>query len=143
MPLDERLGIVLRKAAALLPGEMGQRVTALLSPRAIAIMATVVALWAGSHFIGIGEIADVLLLVTGWIAIGSGALEGGRKLVAFAMSTQSARTAADLDRAARELADAITILGIDVVVALPFRAGRRRRSSSRTCACRPIASSPA
>lgn len=104
MPLEGRLGVVLRRAAALLPGEVGKRLLALLSPEAIAIMAAVVVLWAGSHFFGAGEIVDVLLLVTGWLVIGDGAWKGGHKLIDFAISTRSATKVADLDRAARESA---------------------------------------
>ena len=121
MPMTARLELVSKKAAGLLPGDLGRRLLELMSPTSIAVMAGVVAIWAGSHFVGVGEFVDVVLLAAGWIAIGSGALQGGKKLIAFAISTQSAKSVADLDRAARELADAITILGIDVVLGLLFR----------------------
>jgi hypothetical protein len=121
MPTTRRLEIVLRKAASLLPGGLGRRLLELLSPTALAVMAGVVVIWAGSHFVGVGEVADVVLLAAGWLAIGGAALDGGRKLVAFATGTASAKSAADLDRAARDLANAITILAIDVVLGLLLR----------------------
>lgn len=112
---------MLRKAAGLLPGDVGRHLLAMMSPQAIATIAVVVALWAVSHFVEFGEVVDVFLLWAGWIAVGSGAVAGIKKLVAFAISTHSARDARDLDRAAHELADALTILGIDVVLGLLFR----------------------
>lgn len=54
----------------------------------------------------VGEIADVVLLVVGMVTIGGATIEGSRKLVDFAISTQQARTEADLERAARSLAEA-------------------------------------
>lgn len=123
--MASRLEVVVGKAAHILPGDVGHRLLALLSPKALATMASVVIIWAGLHFVGVGEIADVILLVAGWITIGSGAIAGGRKLVAFAVKTHSARSASDLDKAAQELAEAITILGFDVVLGLLFR-GRPR-----------------
>ena len=121
----QRLEIVIRKAAALLPGDMGHRLTELLSPMSLAVMAGVVAIWAGSHLVGVGEIADVVMLVAGWITIGSGAMAGIHKLIEFAVTTASAQSAVDLDRAAGDLAEAITTLGFNVVLGLLFK-GRPR-----------------
>jgi hypothetical protein len=118
MSMQDRLAVAIRKASALLPGEAGRRLAALISPTALAITATVVGLWAASHFVGVGEVADVVLLVAGWVAIGGAAIDGGRKLIDFAVTTHQARTDADLDRAARALADAVTVLSIDVVLSL-------------------------
>lgn len=121
MPIAKRLEIVLRKAASLLPGDVGRRLLDLLSPTALAVMAGVVAIWAGSHFVGVGEVADVVLLAAGWLAIGGAAFDGGRKLVSFATGMASAKSGADLDRAAHDLADAVATLGIDVVLGLLLR----------------------
>ena len=121
MSVDERLREVIVKAAPLLPGEVGQRLLSLISPKSLAVMAGVLVIWAGAHFFGVGEIADVILLVTGVVAIGASALEGGRKLLDFGIGTVRAKTEVDLDRAARDLAAAIAILGIDTVLALLFK----------------------
>lgn len=118
---DARLEAVFRKAARLLPGDLGHHLLALVSPESLAIMAGVIAIWAASHFAGVGEIADVALLIGGWLTIGASAIAGCRKLLSFASATRSARTEADLDRAAGDLADAITILGVDVALGLLFR----------------------
>ncbi len=130
MTMRDRLAVVIRKACALLPGDAGRRLAALLSPTALAVMATVVTLWAASHFIGVGELADVVLLLVGVVAIGSAAIEGARELVDFAVTTHRARTEADLDRAAGSLAKAVNILGIDVVLSLLLK--RRPEGTFKT-----------
>ena len=91
MSMPDRLEAVIRKAAALLPENVGHRLLALLSPKSLAVMAGIIVIWAGADFAGIGELADVVLLVAGWISVGSGAVAGARKLIAFAIATASAR----------------------------------------------------
>ncbi|MBB4006406.1 hypothetical protein [Allorhizobium taibaishanense] len=118
LSVQAKLETVLRKAAALLPADIGNRLLSLISPASLALMAGVVVVWAGSHFFGVGEIADVILLAAGWIMVGGAAIQGGEKLVSFAVGTNAAKTTADLDKAAKDLADAITILGVDVVLGL-------------------------
>jgi len=122
MSLQDRLAAVLRKAAAMLPGDVGHRLLALISPWSLATMAVVVTVWAGSHFVGAGEIADVALLAAGWLMIGGAALTGCAKLLSFATGTYGAHSESDLDQAARDLSDAIGILGVDVALGLLFRA---------------------
>lgn len=90
----------------------------MVSPTSLAIMAGVVVVWGASQFFGVGEVADVILLVVGWAAIGAGAWSGGKELVDFAVKTAKANNDADLDEAADHLAKAITILGVQTVLAL-------------------------
>ena len=117
----QKLEIVLRRTCALLPGDLAHHLLALLSPASLEIMAGVVVIWAAAHFVGVGEVADVILLVAGYAMIGGAAYDGGRKLVAFAVTTHRATSERDLDHAARDLADAITIVGVDVALAMLFR----------------------
>jgi len=121
LDLQARLKIVLTKAASLLPADVGQQLLALITPQALATMAGIVVLWAGAHFFGIGEIADVILLVVGWAAIGGVAVEAGKKLYDFAVKTNNAQTESDLDQAASDLAEAITLIGVNTVFALLLR----------------------
>lgn len=116
--LQSRLEIVLTKAAARLPYEIGQQLLAMISPQALATMAAIVVVWAGAHFFGIGEIADVILLIVGWAAVGGVALEAGKKLYDFAIKTNNAHNQADLNVAAENLADAITLIGVNAVLAV-------------------------
>jgi len=121
MDLQSKLQVVLTKAASLLPSEVGEQLLAMIAPQALATMASVVVIWAGTHFFGIGEIADVILLVVGWSAIGGVAFEAGSKLYDFAVKTNSARAEVDLDAAAKDLAAAVTLIGINSILILLFR----------------------
>ncbi|WBF45984.1 hypothetical protein [Serratia rubidaea] len=121
MDLQSKLQVVLTKAASLLPSDVGEQLLAMVTPQALATMAGVVAVWASAHFFGIGEIADVILLLVGWLAIGGVAIEAGKKLYDFALKTNNARTEADLDAAAKDLAEAITLIGVNTVLVILFR----------------------
>lgn len=46
MSLTDKLEVVVRRAAALVPGDAGRRLAELVSPEALAIMAEIVAVWA-------------------------------------------------------------------------------------------------
>lgn len=121
MDLQAKLQVVLTRTAAQLPSEVGKELLSMITPQALAVVAGVVAIWGGSHFFGIGEIADVILLAVGWVAIGGVAFDAGEKLYNFAIKTNSAITEADFDTAAKDLAEAITLIGINTVLALLFR----------------------
>ncbi|KOC87362.1 hypothetical protein [Winslowiella iniecta] len=125
MDLQARLEASITKAASLLPEDIGKQLLVLISPTSLATMAATVVLWAGSHFIGIGEIADIILLVVGWAAVGGVAVEAGSKLCDFATKTYNAHDEADLDDAASDLAQAITLIGINTVMALMLKKGPR------------------
>lgn len=140
--IQSRLQLVISKAAVLLPSDVGQQLLAMVTPSALATMAGVIVVWAGAHFFGIGEIADLVLLIVGWVAVGGVALEAAKKLFDFATKTNAARSEGDLDVAAKDLADAITLLGVNTVLALllkkkpgdtfktPFRGVKMPRYSS-------------
>lgn len=118
MDLQTKLQVVLTKTAALLPGDVGQQLLAMITPQSLAIMAGVVVVWAGAHFFGIGELADVILLIVGWAAVGGVAAQAGAKLYNFAIKTNNAQNESELDAAACDLAEAITLIGINTVLAL-------------------------
>ncbi|MDK1235004.1 hypothetical protein [Cronobacter turicensis] len=116
--LSSKLDVVIRKTAVLLPADVGQHLLAVITPEALATMAGIVVIWAGAHFFGIGEIADVILLMVGWVALGGVAVEAGKKLYDFALKTNNAHNEAELDEAAQDLADAITLIGVNTVLAI-------------------------
>ncbi|MGG6196117.1 hypothetical protein ACQV2B_18805 [Pantoea allii] len=93
----------------------------MITPEALATMATVVVIWSGAHFFGIGEIADVVLLVVGWVAVGGVALEAASKLYEFAIKSCQARTEQDITAAGIALAEAITLIGVNTALALLLR----------------------
>jgi hypothetical protein len=113
-----KLESVIRGAAQRLPGEVGQQLLGLLNPTALAIMLGVITVWVGAHFFGAGEIADIILLTLGWLALGGVVLQAGEHLFKFATITLDARAASDLDAAAVHLASAIALLGVQTVLAI-------------------------
>ncbi|MGY5958652.1 Holin [Kosakonia sp. BK9b] len=121
LDLQAKLRLVLIKAATLVPADVGQQLLALITPQSLATMAGIVVLWAGAHFLGVGEIADIILLIVGWAAIGGVAVEAGKKLYDFAIKTHAARSEMEIDDAAKDLAEAITLIGINTVFALLLR----------------------
>jgi len=121
LPVEKRLEIVFQKAARLLPAEMGNQLMAFISPSALTTMGVVLVAWAGSHFFGVGEIADVVLLILGWVAVGGVAVEAGDNIIDFIKKTLNANTERDCDDAARHLAKAVTLLGVQLVLALLLR----------------------
>ena len=90
----------------------------MISPGALATVVGVLAVWARSYFFGFGEIADVVLLIVGYVALGGVAVEAGKELFEFGKLTISAASEADLDQAAGHLAKAITLIGVQTVLAL-------------------------
>ena len=125
MTLTRRLEAVLGKAAALLPGEAAQQLRVLITPEALGIMAVVTGLWVASHLVGVGFLADLAMIGLGILTIGTAAIEGSDKLVSFAIKTERAKNEADLNAAARDLADAVTLLGISAISVLLLRGGPR------------------
>ena len=124
-----------------LPCEARQTVQATLAPTSLVIIAASVVAWAGSHLIGVGEFVDVILLVVGAVTLGFSVFEGAHELLSFANGALRAHSEADLDRAGRHFARAVTILGIAVVQAVLLRGGARAvRARGRLPRLRPMRS---
>ena len=117
----EKIGEALRRSLPLLPADARAEVEKLLEPATLALVAGTLAVWAGSHFFGVGEIVDVILLVVGAAFLGMAAWDAARELTLFATSALDARTSADLDRSAHHFARAVSIIGINAVMAVLFR----------------------
>lgn len=118
---SDRIGEAIRRSLAYLPAEARATVQALLHPHALAIVAGTLAVWAGSHAVGIGQIVDVLLLVIGVSALGFAVFEGASELLDFATTAQAATSEADLEKAARHFARAVNLLGISTLQAILLR----------------------
>jgi hypothetical protein len=125
MTATDKIGEALRRSLPLLPADARAEVEKLLEPATLAILAGTIAVWAGSHFFGIGEIVDVILLAVGAAFLGMAAWEAAKELISFAMDALNARTSADLDRAAGHFARAVSIIGINAVLAVLVHRGAR------------------
>ena len=122
---SEKVAEAIRRAIPLLPAEIREEVKALLTPEALAVAVGVLVVWAASHFIGVGEIVDVVLLAVGAVTLGAVAFKAGEELIGFAMKSVNATKSEDLDRAAQHFADAVALIGIQAVMTLLFK-GRPR-----------------
>ncbi|HXI59122.1 MAG TPA: hypothetical protein VNO55_23810, partial [Polyangia bacterium] len=118
MTLEAKFTDVIRRSEKYLSSELWQQVKLLLSPESIALMVTVTGLWAISHFFGVGEIADAVLIVAGVATLGVSAVQLGREIMAFGLGTRSAQNDADLEEAAKHFAKAVVLGGVTIVSAL-------------------------
>ncbi len=113
----DKIGSAIRRSFSRLPGETASKLAALVEPGTLAILAGTLVLWAGSHAVGIGEAIDLLMVVTGFVFIGWDAINAVKHLFEFARRSVTADTEADLDAAGQHLAQAVAIIGVDVVLA--------------------------
>jgi len=135
---EGKLAEAMRRSLPLLPAEARNQVLALLEPSSIAIISATLLIWAGSHFFGVGEIVDVLLLGVGFSLLGMAVFTGAEELYAFANTAINARSEADLDKAARHFAQAVSILGISVISTLLLRKSARAAASRGRPRVRPL-----
>jgi hypothetical protein len=125
MSAQDKIGEAIQRSVPMLPAEARYQVQAMLSPKSLAIVAGTLTVWAGSHFFGVGEIIDIILLVAGFAVLGFSVFNGAQELYNFATTAVKAQTQADLDRAAHHFASAVNILGISVISAVLLRRGMR------------------
>jgi hypothetical protein len=138
MRSDQKVAEAMRRSLPHLPAEARNQVLALLEPSSIAIISGTLLIWAGSHFFGVGEIVDVILLGVGFGLLGMAVFTGAEALHAFATTALNARTDADLDIAGRHFAQAVAILGISVISTLLLRKSARAASSRGRPTVRPL-----
>jgi hypothetical protein len=121
MTVEEKFNEAIKRSQKYLSPELWEQVKALLSPDAIALMVVVTGFWAISHFFGVGEIADAVLLVGGVAALGMSAVQVGKEIIAFGLGVRNAETDADLEEAAKHFANAVVLGGITIVSSLFFK----------------------
>jgi hypothetical protein len=112
---------VLTRSKTYLGPDVRSSIDSLLSPTNLAILTGTLAVWGGSHLVGVGEIVDVLLLVLGAFTIGWSIEEVGEKLYTFADRTINARSDIDFDCAAQAFSRAVVLAGITTIVAMLLR----------------------
>jgi hypothetical protein len=121
MSATDKVAEALRRALPLVPASARSAVETLLRPETLGLIAGTLVLWAGSHFVGVGEIVDVILLGVGFVALGFAVFEGADELYAFATGAVNAHDDDDLDKAGRHFAQAVVLLGISTIQALLLR----------------------
>lgn len=113
MSLEDRFIEVLKRVPDHLPAAMRDEFLGLLTPEMLAFMAGTLALWAIGHFFGVSEVIDIVLAVVAVFFLGWAAIRAAEKIYDSIVTTLEAKTEADLDKAARLLADAIAIIGVN------------------------------
>jgi hypothetical protein len=126
--LDSRIGETFRRTLPKLGPEARAQLEALVTKESLAIIAGVLTAWVVSHAFGIGEIIDVVLIGVGVVSVGWTVFVGIDHLYDFATGVYSATTASDLEQASEHLAKAISILGLQAVLAVLFRGARATRT---------------
>jgi hypothetical protein len=121
MSASDKIAEAIRQSLPFLPAETRDIVQSMLRPESLAIIAGTLVVWAGSHFFGVGEVVDVILLGVGAVALGFAVFEGAGALYDFAQGAISARSEADLNDAGKNFARAVTLLGISTIQAVLLR----------------------
>jgi hypothetical protein len=125
MSSTEKIGEAMRRSLPLLPLEARDIVKSMLEPTTLAIIAGTLVAWVGSHFFGVGEFVDLILLTVGVVTLGAAVWSGAEELYKFVDRSVNARSDPDLDAAAGHFAKAVTLLGISTIQALLMRAPAR------------------
>jgi len=121
MSSTEKIGEAMRRSLPLLPLEARGIVNSMLEPTTLAIIAGTLVVWAGSHFFGVGEFVDLILLTAGVVTLGTAVWSGADELYKFVDRSVKAKSDPDLDAAAGHFARAVTLLGISTIQALLLR----------------------
>jgi hypothetical protein len=114
----DKLREAITLALPLLPPDVAHQIKGVLTPEALATMAAVVTVWAGAHFFGIGEIADIVLLTVGFVALGGVAWQAGKELMAFVNTALGATSEDDLKVAAKHFSRAVSLMGVQTVLTI-------------------------
>jgi len=142
----EKIGEAIRRSIPMLPADVREEVEALLTPQSLAIMSGVLMLWVVSHFFGIGEIADVILIAVGVVALGGVAFQAAEELYNFGLTTINAKREEDLDRAARHFSEAVALIGIQAVMAILLKKApktfRQSHNNAPTYTLRSLPTAP-
>jgi hypothetical protein len=121
MSSADKIGEAMRRSLPLIPSDARAVVESMLKPQTLAIIAATLVVWAGSHFFGVGEIVDIILLGVGVVALGFSVFEGADELLKFATRAIEAKTDQDISQSGGHFASAVTILGISTLQALLLR----------------------
>ena len=113
----EKLGEAMKWAAFKLPLALEEQLLAMISPASLATMVGVLGAYAASHAVGIGVIADAVMLIGGGALVGWQIVAAAKDFWGFAQFV-NAETEADLDKAGQHLADFIVTVGLDILLAI-------------------------
>ena len=122
--LKERFEYVLQHCGPYLGPDLRAQFTALLTPVNLGIMVGSLVVWAAGHFFGVSEVVDAFLFGFGLFFLGRAAIDVARLLKNVIEITCAASTEKELEDAAKDLAEAIAIIGVMTFFALLAKVGR-------------------
>jgi len=125
---EERLKFVFTRTVDKVGPEAKAELLQLLSADSLKLIAGVLLAWIVAHAFGLGEIIDAILLVGGALSVGWAIFDGVDHLYEFAKLTYTGRSASEFEMAADHLAKAISILGIQAVLAVIFKGAKWPRT---------------
>jgi hypothetical protein len=113
MDLGQRVFKMLEHAGDALGPEGLARLKELTSPEALAVFAGFI----GAQFVGLGEAADAVGIVALAFKIGGDAVTVAKDLATCFLLTFNAKTDQDLTEAGKDFAHAVTLAGVDLILA--------------------------
>jgi hypothetical protein len=121
MSTDEKLTEGLRRSLKYMPADVAKEISDFFLPQAIAVMLTTLVAWGIAHVVGIGEIADLILVIVGFAAMGWSAVTVAKELIAFVAGCTNAKTEVELEDGAKHFASAVAMVGVQVMMAILLR----------------------
>jgi hypothetical protein len=118
----QRIGAMLRRIPAHLPGALAAQVTAVFTPKAVALTAIMLAALAVAQAYGVGEIVDLILVAAAWAAAGWGGLVALKDFIGAVIDAAGQTSIAPIEADAAQAAEALVVLGITFVTAVLLRA---------------------
>jgi hypothetical protein len=134
MSIERRVSEIIERAIPLMPAHVPSEFLSLLAAVSIGRVVALVAAWATSHAVDLGEILDLVLgaaLVAGLVLMGWCVIEASRDRWKIVEIVRAARTEKDLDAGAALFAKAVTTLGVAVVNVLLMRGLRRPEATGK------------
>ncbi len=137
-PLAERFGYVLERSPYYMSDALGAELRRTFNERTLALVVGTLVVWAGSHAIGIGFVADAALLAIGFSLAGWAIFDGIQYLMRFFNLAMNASSVGELDQAAEQFAKGVMAMGVGAVISLLTRgAGRLARRPAGHSTPRP------
>lgn len=117
----EKITEMLWKSLDYMPADVASQIANLFSPASLAIMSATLIGWAVSHFFGVGEIFDCILIGVGFVVLGFSAVKLAELLYGSVKTAYKATTAEEIDAAAKMFAEAVVLAGVTIITALLLR----------------------
>ena len=113
----EKLVKAVEASGNYLEDEIVEELRAIFTPATLATMVGVFAVYVAAHATGVGQAADILMLLAGGIFFGLDTISIFKDIAGFA-NAMSATSQEDLDKAGQHLANLVATVSVDVVMTL-------------------------